>query len=56
MPHFRDFLFQSAIVRYDPGLAASPPVRYMLMVEGNGSLSFFVSTGLRMPGPPMVER
>ena len=56
MPHFRDFWLQSAIVRYDPGLAASPPVRYMLMVEGNGSLPLFVSTGLRMPSPHMVER
>jgi 8-oxo-dGTP pyrophosphatase MutT (NUDIX family) len=50
MPHFRDFWLQSAIVRYDPGLAARPPVRYMLIVEGNGSLPFFVSTGLAYAG------
>src|SRR5512143_606210 len=33
LSHFRRFWPQPAILRYDPGLAASPPVRYTLRVE-----------------------
>jgi hypothetical protein len=31
-PHFRRFWLRPAILRHDPGLAASPPVRYTLRV------------------------
>ena len=33
--HSRRFWPRPAIMRHDPGLAASPPVRYMLKVEGS---------------------
>ena len=33
-PNFRRFWPRPAIMRHDPGLAASPPVRYTLKVEG----------------------
>src|SRR5438876_3042118 len=32
--HFHRFWPQPAIMRHDPGLAASPPVRYRVKVEG----------------------
>src|SRR5260370_168847 len=32
-PRFRSFCPRPAIVRHDPGLAASPPVRYRLKLE-----------------------
>ena len=35
-PRFRRFWPRPAILRHDPGLAASPPVRYRLKVEGSG--------------------
>ncbi len=35
-PHFRRFWPTPAILRHNPGLAASPPVRYTLKVEGSG--------------------
>src|SRR6266498_451929 len=34
--HFRRFWPQPEILRHDPGLAASPPVRYTLRVERSG--------------------
>ena len=34
-PHFRRFWLRPAILRHDRGLAASPPMRYMLKVEGS---------------------
>ena len=34
LPPFPQFWLRPAILRHDPGLAASPPVRYMLKVEG----------------------
>ena len=43
LPHFREFWPRPAILRHDPGLAASPPVRYMLKVEGVVSPSLFFS-------------
>jgi hypothetical protein len=33
--HFRRFWPRPAIMRHDPGLAASPPVRYKLKMEGS---------------------
>ena len=35
-PHFRSFWPRPTILRHDPGLAASPPVRYTLKVDGSG--------------------
>lgn len=37
-PRFRRFRPRSAILRYDPGLAASPPVRYTLSTERRADL------------------
>src|SRR5262249_361407 len=34
-PHFRRFRPRPAIMRHDPGLAASPPLRYRLKVESS---------------------
>jgi hypothetical protein len=34
--HFRRFWLPPEILRHDPGLAASPPVRYMLKVARSG--------------------
>src|SRR6266487_456086 len=36
--HFRRFWPRPVIMRHDPGLAASPPVRYTLKVEGVSTL------------------
>ena len=38
LPQFPPVWPRPAILRHDPGLAASPPVRYMLRMEGSGSL------------------
>ena len=47
--HFRRFWPRLAILRHDPGLAASPPVRYMLKVERGGCRRpRRISQGLRM--------
>jgi hypothetical protein len=35
-PHFRRLWPRPTILRHDPGLAASPPVRYKLRVAGRG--------------------
>src|SRR5215217_8223049 len=43
-PHFRRFWLRPAILRHDPGLAASPPVRYTLRVERSGTLLPFIVT------------
>ena len=40
-PHFRRLWPRPAIMRHDPGLAASPPVRYILKVEGSAYPPFF---------------
>ena len=43
-------LASAGILRHDPGLAASPPVRYMLRVEGVGTLlPFFIRCGRTPP-------
>ena len=39
--HFRRFWLRPAILRHHPGLAASPPVRYMLKVAGDKPRVFF---------------
>jgi hypothetical protein len=41
-PCLRPFLVRPSILRPDPGLAASPPVRYTLKVEGVGPFLAFV--------------
>ena len=41
LPPVPRFWLRPAIVWHDPGLAASPPVRYMLKVEGRSLLSIF---------------
>ena len=40
VPHFRRFWPRPAIMRHDPGLAASPRVRYTLRVERSGHSPF----------------
>jgi hypothetical protein len=40
--HFRKFWPRPTILRHDPGLAASPPVRYMLKWKGEASFPFTV--------------
>src|SRR5206468_1077846 len=44
--HFRRFLPHPAIMRHDPGLAASPPVRYILEVERSGYAPFRLSSAV----------
>src|ERR1700737_4900128 len=41
-PPLRPFCLRPAILRHDPGLAASPPVRYKLKVEGVSTLLPFI--------------
>jgi hypothetical protein len=41
-PVFRQFWSRPAILRHDPGLAASPPVGYTLKVERGGALSLSI--------------
>ena len=48
-PRFRRFWPRPAILRHDPGLAASPPVSYMLKVGGSG---YFFRP--RSPVPPVA--
>src|SRR4029078_11308828 len=50
VPHFRRFWVQPAIMRHDPGLAASPPPCYRLKVERTGALSFLLLRSAR-PAP-----
>jgi len=44
--HFRRFWPRLAILRHDRGLAASPPVRYKLKVEGSGYSPFPLSSAV----------
>src|SRR5260221_9290015 len=44
--HFRRFRPRPTILRHDPGLAASPPVRYTLRVEGSGYPPFPLSSAV----------
>src|SRR3954447_253327 len=61
LPPVPRFWLRPAIVRHDPGLAASPPVRYMLKVEGRSlPFPFFVrcartSSGIAPGGPKTRE-
>ena len=55
--HFRSFRPRPAIMRHDPGLAASPPVRYRLKVEGSECSSFplIIRCGPAV-SPPLIVR
>src|SRR3984893_4452313 len=44
--HFRIFWLADGIMRHDPGLAASPPVRYKLKVERSGYSPFPLSSAV----------
>src|SRR5436309_1590729 len=58
-PHFRRLRPRPTILRYDPGLAASPPVRYTLKVarrEISLPFAFGSSISVRRQGPNAVER
>src|SRR5207249_4771186 len=43
-PVFPGLGFQPASLRYEPGLAASPPVRYMLKMAGSGVTPTFATS------------
>jgi hypothetical protein len=48
-PHFRRIWHRPTILRRDPGLAASPPVRYTLRVAGRDlSLPFVLSRSVEL--------
>jgi hypothetical protein len=53
VPRFRRFWPRPAIMRHDPGLAASPPVRYMLKMERcwYSPFSLIVDRGWPTPWP-----
>src|SRR5215207_7699731 len=55
--HFRRFWPRPTIMRHDPGLAASPPVRYTFRWEGvAASTSTTPTAAPTVPGPPSTSR
>src|SRR6266536_1946832 len=54
-PIFRRFWPRPAILRHDPGLAASPPVRYTLKVARSGYFPCPLSSAVDGQGPPEDE-
>jgi hypothetical protein len=43
------------MLRYDPGLTASPPARYILRVAGNGYLLSSAEAGVTLQTPTITD-